>query len=207
MRQYSTATAADGRTESQKLEGVLNAVRRLIKELSTVERTYEKAAETGDTPKPGVVAHAQDDARKAASGLAALLVPGVRVQGGRAPRSGAEVVRNRELIVRAGAIEPLSRLLVSGTDELRRAATAALSPLLSEREGARHAVECGVLPILVSMLGCDDDVGVRARALAALRSVAIVGGADAFHRSIRQAGAIVPLVCAVDDPASTPAMR
>jgi hypothetical protein len=142
---------------------------------------------------------------RAAGGLAELLVPGVRVKalanGGLLPRTGEDVAWNCTVVIGAGAVPPLVKLLESSAREAQFPAAAAIAALSHDAEGLKQIVKAGAVGSLVRLLevDCHD---AQMSALSALRTL----GCNREQRlAIRQEGGIPHFVRLLDN--SSPLMQ
>lgn len=142
---------------------------------------------------------------RAASGIADLLVPGVRVKalanGGSLPRTGEDVAWNRTVIVEAGAVPPLVMLLRSSALDAQFAAAAAIAALSHDDEGLSQIVEAGAVGSLVRLL----EVEYHDAQLSALSALRTLGCKREQRQAIRQEGGIPHFVRLLDD--SSPLMQ
>lgn len=194
--------------DPQIQEAVKNSAAVWVKELVTT-----LAVPTPENPNSGeeIALQARQSVQaRAAGGLAELLVPGVRVKalasGGSLPRTGEDVAWNRTVLIEAGAVAPLARLLAApargtaaGTSAARDAqfaAAAAISALSHDEEGRRQIVAAGAVGNLVRLLEVDSH-DAQLSALSALRTL---GCNREQRQAIRQEGGIPHFVRLLADP-------
>ena len=183
-------------SHEQIQETVRNVAKRQVKEL--IETLAVPTPPNPNSAQILALQQRQVRQHRAAAGLAALLVPGVRVRklpnGGSVVRSGEDVAWNWGVLVEAGAVPPLVELLSSGVEQVCFAAAAALSMLSHHPEAQRQAADAGAVGALVRLLANDDEV-MQLSSLSALRTLGIQ---RTQRQAIRQAGGIQQLVRLLD---------
>jgi len=187
--------------DPQIQEAVKNSAAVWVKELVTT-----LAVPTPENPNSGeeIALQARQSVQaRAAGGLAELLVPGVRVKalasGGSLPRTGEDVAWNRTVLIEAGAVAPLARLLAApargtaaGTSAARDAqfaAAAAISALSHDEEGRRQIVAAGAVGNLVRLLA-DPNPLTQEAACAALWQLAFDSLGDQNRLAMEAAGCV-----------------